>query len=379
MAESFPLQKTNFQDLVPKEPVETLYSTDEFEQARSDLTALDTSTAALSRIYNRWRLEKETQEEEVLPPTELNKRFPGLNEPFTSSMNIYLANDYAQNQYERIDLMKKMQFGPDTLTQKVKGWASNMWAHMTDPTNLLLGVGVGQFVGAGLFGVQMSARMGVGAAEATLGQAVTRAGVEGVISSAAAEIPIGIDAKQMNQEYGALNAFTNIAASTFGGMVISGAGQMLGRALKPKEMSVLHDTAMSNAEAGYPIDTAPVLTAMKNEDSLIKQSPQEVMSEAKDYASSKFTPENKVDFDPEVKRILEEPKSLDQMVDHTPEGFNAQISQTMQHIEKLKNEGSLSETSYTKLKENLKIIDEQSALKLEMKQAAFDCIAKGIV
>lgn len=294
------LQSDNFSDAEQRwQQAPALVTPEMANEAHWSEAEQNMPTAAISEAISNFMTRQEIlsrhQGEPDTSVEDLNARFPGLDKPFTEPMNLYLANDIAQKQYDKQNLQKKIQMAPQESLSGLKDFGRNMLLQALDPTNLLAGFGLGKAITAGMFGAKLSTAMGVEAfthAAPTLGQVFTRSLVEGGIANTVGQIPEAIAAKQELRNYDPYEAVANVAAGTLGmGLLFTGI-HGIGLKLSPEQVGQIHDVAESQIRNGNPVEVQPLIKTIvsDNKGSFSFMSQSDALANLKEAPQYKYEP-----------------------------------------------------------------------------------------
>lgn len=275
-----------------------------------ELARLDTGTGTLVRSAQTEVLKYQTQNEPTIDPIELNKKFPKMPKPFTEPVNMTVAQRIYDNQNQRQDLQDRVNAGPqDGWYGFTNKWGANLLAHATDPLELGAGFAVSAALPA-LAPAAVASKLGLGVAEATIGQTVAKTFVEGALANAATQPLEYYNSKQEQRDYDAEGALVGALGTAAGFSVLHGAvkigsnglNRFLGR-VAPKHAESIEMAALSQSIEGKKISVDPVINEMVSDTNY--QKPNFVKIPDENIADTTFySPKEIVTQDPAAKSAV---------------------------------------------------------------------------
>lgn len=198
-----------------------------------------------------------------LPPNELNKRYPEVDQPFTEPTSLPVAEEIARRARDRHELESIVARSP------VGGGArfgAGLIAGSLDPLNL----------GAALVSGGLLRGAGVIGEAASIGQYAANAAIEGAAGAAIPEAISGYAAVQEHQNYDLGDYFKNVASAGAGFAGLSTAGKYLvapafkrgfGKAAEfvsrnPEAERMSHEAAVGQLLLDRQVDVEPISRQM---------------------------------------------------------------------------------------------------------------------
>lgn len=242
------------------EVLKNYVSLEDSVKAAYELSALDTTLNSVARMDALDALSKEDQE--LIPPEELNKRYPGLPSPFVEPKSARVAEEIVRRIQERQDLAGIISRGPKGIGADVVRFSAAMVPHALDPVNLAADL----TVGGALLTVGRGAKIAHSAA--SMERVLARGAAEGVLGNLAVEPLAMAAAKQEMQDYTVAQAFTNVVAGgVFFPAAKYGVSKVAGfvRRLGPTHVEATAQGAVTQLASGKRVDVDPLVRDFVNE------------------------------------------------------------------------------------------------------------------
>jgi len=221
-------------------------------EASYDLASMDTTTNSIANLIVQRKLDEQGYKK--LQPDELNKMFPGMAEPFNEPMSQVQAEIISERNQERQRLNFLAGSGPQGFGNDALRFGAAMARHSIDPTDAILGLGVGKLLSLAVRGSKLAAAFGK---TATRGQRLAVDIGEGVAGNVAAEPFVYYSNRRDHQEYTAEQSFVNAVSGAVGFAALKhgvGKGIDILKRMGPESYAAHLRAAGSHAVEGKRID-----------------------------------------------------------------------------------------------------------------------------